>query len=92
MRRRICARKSSPSVLHPRGTGRHSPIEAVLLTGGEMIQIAGLLTLRERQPYAVHATAETFAALANNPIFRALDPASYRAASSFRARTFSWPA
>jgi len=62
-------------VLHPRGTGRHTPIEAVLLTGGEIDQAAGLLTLRERQPFALHATAETFAALADNRMFGALDPA-----------------
>jgi pyrroloquinoline quinone biosynthesis protein B len=62
-------------VLHPRGTGRHTPIEAVLLTGGEIDQAAGLLTLRERQPFALHATAETFGALADNRMFGALDPA-----------------
>jgi pyrroloquinoline quinone biosynthesis protein B len=62
-------------VLHPRGTGRHTPIEAVLLTGGEIDQAAGLLTLRERQPFALHATAETFVALAGSRMFGALDPA-----------------
>ena len=62
-------------VLHPRGTGRHTPIEAVLLTGGEIDQAAGLLTLRERQPFELHATAETYAALADNAMFGALDPA-----------------
>jgi pyrroloquinoline quinone biosynthesis protein B len=61
-------------VLHPRGRGRHSPIEFVLLTGGEIDQTAGLLTLRERQPFALFATAETFAAVADNPMFGALDP------------------
>jgi len=61
-------------VLHPRGNGRHTPIDAVLLTGAEIDQAAGLLTLRERQPFSLLATAETFAALAHNPMFGALDP------------------
>jgi pyrroloquinoline quinone biosynthesis protein B len=61
-------------VLHPRGNGRHTPIDAVLLTGGEIDQTAGLLSLRERQPFSLLATAETFAALADNPMFGALDP------------------
>jgi pyrroloquinoline quinone biosynthesis protein B len=60
--------------LHPRGKLRASPIEAVLLTGGEIDQTAGLLTLRERQPLTLFATAETLCALAGNPMFAALDP------------------
>ncbi len=60
--------------LHPRGKLRASPIEAVLLTGGEIDQTAGLLTLRERQPFTLFATAETLCALAGNPMFAALDP------------------
>ncbi len=51
---------------------RGSPIAAVVLTGAEVDQTAGLLTLRERQEFAVLATAETLAALAANPIFRVL--------------------
>jgi pyrroloquinoline quinone biosynthesis protein B len=59
-------------VLQPRGKGRGSPIAAVVLTGAEVDQTAGLLTLRERQEFAVLATAETLAAVAANPIFRVL--------------------
>ena len=44
--------------LHPRGL-RDSPIAAVVLTGGEVDQTAGLLTLRERGPFALFATADT---------------------------------
>ena len=62
---------ATPS-LHPRGALRASPIEAVVLTGGEIDQTAGLLNLRERQPFAIHATAETLGALAANPMFAAL--------------------
>src|SRR5512140_2496610 len=48
--------------LHPRVPPRDSPIKAVVLTGGEIDQTTGLLTLRERQPFVLHATAETLAA------------------------------
>jgi len=58
-------------VLHPKGL-RGSPIEAVVLTGGEMNQTAGLLSLRERSPFMLMATAATLAAVADNPMFGAL--------------------
>lgn len=60
--------------LQPRTGARGSPIAAVVLTGAEVDQIAGLLTLRERQAFAVFATAETLAAVATNPIFGVLAP------------------
>jgi pyrroloquinoline quinone biosynthesis protein B len=56
-------------ILQPRAGPRGSPIAAVVLTGAEVDQIAGLLTLRERQSFTVFATAETMAALNANPIF-----------------------
>jgi pyrroloquinoline quinone biosynthesis protein B len=58
--------------LQPRGQPRGSPIAAVVLTGAEVDQIAGLLTLRERQGFTVLATAETIAALTANSIFAVL--------------------
>ena len=57
--------------LHPRGL-RASPIEAVVLTGGEVDQTAGLLTLRERGPFALYGTADTLLTLAANSIFSVL--------------------
>src|SRR3954468_16964366 len=57
--------------LHPR-TLRGSPIQAVLLTGGEIDQTAGLLNLRERQPFMLAGTAETLRALGANTMFDAL--------------------
>jgi len=57
--------------LQPRGL-RTSPIEAVVLTGGEVDQTAGLLTLRERGPFALYATQGTLSTLAANPIFGVL--------------------
>jgi pyrroloquinoline quinone biosynthesis protein B len=60
--------------LWPRAGLRHSPIAAVVLTSAEIDHCAGLLSLRERQPFALVATAAVHAALAANPIFAALDP------------------
>src|SRR5580704_7922712 len=57
--------------LQPRGL-RMSPIAAVVLTGGEVDQTAGLLTLRERGPFGLYGTAGTLATLAANSIFDVL--------------------
>jgi pyrroloquinoline quinone biosynthesis protein B len=51
---------------------RQSPIAAVVLTGVEVDQAAGLLTLRERQPFELYATAPTLALLDENPMFEVL--------------------
>jgi len=58
--------------LQPRAEPRGSPIASVVLTGAEVDQVAGLLTLRERQDFVVLATAETLAAIDANPIFGVL--------------------
>jgi pyrroloquinoline quinone biosynthesis protein B len=64
--------------LQPRGqthdNARGSPIAAVVLTGAEIDQTAGLFSLRERSPFALYATTATLAALADNPMFAALAP------------------
>jgi pyrroloquinoline quinone biosynthesis protein B len=57
--------------LQPRGL-RTSPIAAVVLTGGEIDQTAGLLTLRERGPFGLFGTAGTLETLASNSMFSAL--------------------
>jgi pyrroloquinoline quinone biosynthesis protein B len=59
-------------LLHPRDGTRHSPIQAVVLTGAEIDQTAGLLSLRERWEFALYGTAATLAAVASNPMFGAL--------------------
>ena len=41
--------------LHPRDL-RHTPIEGILLTNGDLDHTLGLLSLRESQPLVVHAT------------------------------------
>ncbi|GAJ30175.1 pyrroloquinoline quinone biosynthesis protein PqqB [Acidomonas methanolica] len=61
--------------LHPREAPRSTPIQGVLLTSGEIDAVVGLLTMRERQPFALYATDATLAQLDANPIFGALDPA-----------------
>jgi pyrroloquinoline quinone biosynthesis protein B len=66
------AQLQATPALHPRGSPRGSPIAAVILTGAEVDQIAGLLHLRERGVFTVFATAETFAILAANPVFGVL--------------------
>lgn len=60
------------AALHPRQGLRHSPIAGVVLTGGDVDVIAGLLTLRERQPLVIHATARIHGVLDANPIFEVL--------------------
>jgi pyrroloquinoline quinone biosynthesis protein B len=68
------AQIAATPALHPRGGLRDSPIAAVILTGGEIDQVAGLLTLRERQSFRLFATAATHAFVAANPMFAALAP------------------
>jgi pyrroloquinoline quinone biosynthesis protein B len=58
--------------LQPRSGTRGSPIAAVVLTGAEIDQTAGLLNLREGQPFSLCATAGTLAILDDNPMFSAL--------------------
>jgi pyrroloquinoline quinone biosynthesis protein B len=63
------------SFLHPRpadGAQRHSPIAGVILTNADVDAIAGLLTLRERQPFTVYATDRVQAVLDANPVFEVL--------------------
>lgn len=61
-------------VLQPRGGTRTSPIKSVVLTGAEIDQVAGLLSLRERAPFTLIATQASLDALADNPMFNALAP------------------
>jgi pyrroloquinoline quinone biosynthesis protein B len=59
--------------LQPRAL-RDSPIGAVVLTGAEVDQTAGLLTLRERGPFTLYATEATLGIVAANSIFGVLAP------------------
>jgi pyrroloquinoline quinone biosynthesis protein B len=67
--------------LHPRGELRGSPVDAVVLTGAEIDQIAGLLSLRESSPFTLYATPASHAAVAANAMFGAMGAMSRRAIS-----------
>lgn len=58
--------------LHPTDL-RTLPLRSVLVTNGDIDHVAGLLTLREQQPFTVFATADIHRTLAENPIFAALN-------------------
>ena len=75
--------------LQPGGATRGSPIDAVMLTGAEIDQVAGLLSLRERTPFAVIATAATLAVLADNPVFSVLAPDVVRRRAIVPGESFS---
>lgn len=61
--------------LHPaKGHLRHSPIAGVILTNGEIDAIAGLLSLREGTPFALHAHPRVLGTLAENSVFEVLNP------------------
>ena len=58
--------------LHPTGL-REIPLRAVLVTNGDIDHIAGLLTLREMQPFTLFATPQIHEVLRANPVFDALN-------------------
>ena len=60
--------------LWPRIAGRDSPVTGVVLTGGDIDAIAGLLVLRERQPFTLYAPAAVLNILSSNDVFGVLDP------------------
>jgi pyrroloquinoline quinone biosynthesis protein B len=47
--------------LHPRGAKRQSPIRAVFVTNADVDHLAGLLTLREQQPFKLFGSRATLA-------------------------------
>src|SRR6478735_9472696 len=63
--------------LQPQSNGplRASPIGAIILTNADVDHIAGLLSLRERHPFAIYATARVLDVIAANSIFNVLDEA-----------------
>ncbi|MDG1208509.1 MAG: pyrroloquinoline quinone biosynthesis protein PqqB [Paracoccaceae bacterium] len=58
--------------LHPTGP-RISPIKSVFVTNGDIDHIAGLLTVRERQPFTLFSTSEIGKVLTENRIFDAVN-------------------
>lgn len=70
----IRAQIEKNACLHPRGL-RGSPIRSVVVTNGDIDHVTGLLTLREKQPFTLFATATLMETLRRNPVFEVLDPA-----------------
>ncbi|UMA64692.1 pyrroloquinoline quinone biosynthesis protein PqqB [Roseivivax marinus] len=64
---------ASAAPLHPADL-RELPLSSVLLTNGDIDHVAGLLTLREVQPFDLFATRGIHEVIAGNPIFGALRP------------------
>lgn len=62
--------------LHPAPDGgpRNSPIKAVVLINGDVDFVAGLLNLREGQPFTLYGSSRVLDVLAANSIFNVLDP------------------
>ena len=60
--------------LHPKTGLRDSPIRAAVLTNGDVDHIAGLLNLRESQPFSLYATSRIHDVLAANTVFNVLNP------------------
>ncbi len=55
---------------------RHSPIRAVVLTNGDVDHIAGLINLREGQPFSIYGADRVLATLAVNSVFNVVAPAN----------------
>lgn len=64
------------SALAPRDALRHSPIRGVVLINADVDGIAGLLAIRESQPFRLYAPAPIHQVLKANPVFDVLDPSS----------------
>ena len=61
--------------LHPRIDGplRNTPINAVIITNGDVDHIAGLLTIRERQAFNLYGSKTVLDVLSANSIFNVLN-------------------
>lgn len=60
---------SDNPAMHPREGLRHSPIQSVLLTNGDVDHVAGLLTLREGQAFTLYATRGILQSVNANRVF-----------------------
>ncbi|WP_353476501.1 pyrroloquinoline quinone biosynthesis protein PqqB (plasmid) [Salipiger sp. H15] len=69
----IRAQLAATPELHPTGL-RDMPLRSVLVTNGDIDHVAGLLTLREMQPFTLYATPGIHEVIAGNPVFAALAP------------------
>ncbi len=62
------------AALHPQEGLRHTPISAAVLTNADIDHSAGLLTLRESQPFALYATPRVLGVLAGNSVYEVVNP------------------
>jgi len=60
------------AAFHPRSL-RDTPITSITLTNGDIDHIAGLLVVREKQPFRIFATREIISVFSANPVFNVLD-------------------
>ena len=60
--------------LYPNNGLRGSPIDAVVLTNGDVDHIAGLLTMRESESFRIYASDRVQRILTSNSIFNVLNP------------------
>jgi len=58
--------------LNPRNGGRDSPISGVILTNADVDHVAGLLTMREAQPFNIYGMPRVLEAVRGNAIFNVL--------------------
>lgn len=69
----IRAQLAATSALHPTGP-RRIGLSSVLVTNGDIDHVAGLLTLREGQPFTLFGTAGILDVLDANPVFGVANP------------------
>ena len=62
------------SFLHPKLGLRDSPIKSVVVTNADVDHVAGLLNLRESQPFTLYGTNRVLKVLEENTIFNVLNP------------------
>ena len=73
----------------PGGPPRDSPIKAVVLTNGDVDAVAGLLCLREGQPFTVYGSDRVLDVLAGNSIFDVLNPDLVKRVAMALGRAFA---
>ncbi|MGH7156085.1 MAG: pyrroloquinoline quinone biosynthesis protein PqqB [Acetobacteraceae bacterium] len=67
------------AALAPQAGLRHSPIVGIAVINADVDGLAGLLALRESQPFRLYAAAPVHRVIRDNPIFGVLDPALVKA-------------
>ncbi len=70
LRQQIAA--NPPLQVAPGAPLRASPIKAAVLTNGDVDHMAGLINLREMQPFSVYATERVLGVMAANSVFNIL--------------------